>query len=311
MEELSYLEDMKSSRGVAAVLKARLAQIRSSAPDIPILSFEGPDDKLIYYAWTSRVRPGFKYEPFVCNGKDGVLTLRRMVRRDLGNIGEGVYFLIDRDFDDLRGEEESDDLFMTDLYSVENYLVDEQVLDELLKNEFHCHGGPVERKKIIEIFAKLYDEFQTIVRPINYRLYIARKLNVELAGRLPDRIARIASVSLFDVKPAGSDAARLIEFTREPSADEVQSIHNEFANLSPRDRFRGKFFLLFFLKWLEHLASDRNSENPKCFQSTNCEMKANFSLLTLGALAGKSPMPSGFAEFIDRVKAPRPLQRAA
>ncbi len=124
----ALLDDMRKSRDVAAVLKTRLAQLKSGAPDVPVFAFEGPDDKFVYYAWVGRIDRDVRYEPFICNGKAGVLELRRIVRRDLGDIGKGVYFFVDRDFDDLRGEDPWDDLFMTDRYSVENYLVDDQHL---------------------------------------------------------------------------------------------------------------------------------------------------------------------------------------
>ncbi|MGF6482087.1 DUF4435 domain-containing protein [Paraburkholderia sp. JPY419] len=309
--EEALLEDMRKSRDVAAVLKTRLAQLKSGAPDVPVFAFEGPDDKFVYYAWVGRIDRDLRYEPFICNGKAGVLELRRMVRRDLDDIGRGVYFFVDRDFDDLRGEDASDDLFMTDRYSVENYLVEEDVLDELLKNEFHCHGGAKEREKALELFATMYAEFLAVTRSVNYRLYVARTLRIELTKRLPERVGPLARVTLDSVTSTDASAQDLVQMEREPSAEEYDSCATTFDELHSKDRYRGKFGLFFFNKWLEHLVKDRNSEEPGYFTTLVGEHKANFSLLTLGTLAGKSKMPVGFVEFLGRVTRTEPLPRAA
>jgi hypothetical protein len=309
--EEALLEDMLESRDVAAVLKTRLAQLKSGAPDVPVFAFEGPDDKLVYYAWVGRVDRDLRYEPFICNGKAGVLELRRMVRRDLNDIGKGVYFFVDRDFDDLRGEDASDDLFMTDRYSVENYLVEEYVLDELLKNEFHCHGGPKERESALNLFLTMYAEFLEVTRPINHRLYVARMLRIDLIKRLPERVGPLAQVTLDRVVSSDVSAQDLVQMEREPSVEEYDSCTATFNELPPKNRYRGKFCLSFFNKWLEHLVKDRNSDEPVYFTTSVGEHKANYGLLTLGTLAGKSKLPVGFVEFLGRVTRTEPVSRAA
>lgn len=106
------LKDMKASKKRPAVLKTDLANIKSNCPQSLIFAFEGKHDKGVYYQWIRCVRQDLRYEPFPCNGKAQVLKLKEMIERDLDSIGNGVYFFIDRDFDDLRGH--SPDLSMYD-----------------------------------------------------------------------------------------------------------------------------------------------------------------------------------------------------
>jgi hypothetical protein len=119
-----------------------------------------------------------------------------MIDRDLGGLSEGVYFFIDRDFDDLRGHAPSSDLFMTDAYSVENYLISEGVLEEVLKNEFHCHAEPAFRHDVIQLFKKVHEDFLAVTREINYRLFVARRLKIELTAHLPDKISHLAALTV-------------------------------------------------------------------------------------------------------------------
>ncbi len=60
-------------------------------------------NKPVFIQWIRRLSPDLTYEPFLANGKRKSLALRKSLRQDLGNLREGVYFFVDRDFDDLQG----------------------------------------------------------------------------------------------------------------------------------------------------------------------------------------------------------------
>jgi hypothetical protein len=165
---------MIKGRKGPAVLKARLAILRGERPGCIVLAFEGDDDKSAYNHWLRRVRSELAYEPFPCDGKTGVFDLQDAVDRDLGDLRRGVYFFVDRDFDDLRDRAADDRVFMTDRYSIENYLVTESVLIELLKDEFHCHGQPAVRDRVVSLFQEQLRAFTVATTEINFRIYLAR-----------------------------------------------------------------------------------------------------------------------------------------
>ena len=157
--EEEFVERVKSARRGTVVLKAKLVSLRSDLPDAVVLAFEGDDDKIVYGQWIRRVRPQLRYEPFPCGGKREARELKNALGRDLAQLGDNVFFLVDRDYDDLVGFNSIDKMFVTDMYAVENYIVDDEVLEELLRDEFPCHAKPDVRRLIVEVFRKDYKDF--------------------------------------------------------------------------------------------------------------------------------------------------------
>ncbi|MEZ0606633.1 DUF4435 domain-containing protein [Paraburkholderia sp. IW21] len=302
-EQEDYLSVLKASRKGPAVLKARLVTFRSSVPSGLVFAFEGDDDKIVYFHWIKQIDPNLRYEPFPCDGKKDVLDLKEMLDRDLNNLGKDVYFFVDRDFDDLRGMSESKAVFMTDSYSIENHIVEEAVLDELLKNEFHFHAQPECRQKVAAVFSNLYDTFIDITKPVNFRLFLARRLNIELRAPLPTKISRLADVSLLEVTATADDASVVVQLKREPSGDEIAVLRSDFEALSPKTRYRGKFALMFFVSWLHALADDRNGSAPR-FGPRASTSKVHPQRLTLDTLASKSRVPEGLRDFLATLSAP-------
>lgn len=297
----AYFQTMKQSRKGPAVLKLRLANLRSEAPTVPIFAFEGSDDKIVYYNWIKRIDSSLQYEPFPCSGKENVLELIEMIERDLSGIGVGVFFFIDRDFDDLRGRDSRQTLFMTEAYSVENYLVSETVLEELLKNEFHWHAQPNKRKEIVAMFLELYGQFLEITYDINFRLFISKKLQIEHTRPLPDKINQLADIELRRVRSPKQSAVDLIPLQREPTDKEAEEYLLQFAELKADTRFRGKFCYLFFLKWLQLLAEAQNLKKADLFGGLPRSDKVQFQLISLGSLASKSALPEGLPKFIKEI----------
>lgn len=296
-----YIERMKASRGSSAVMKTKLIALRSALPDCIVFAFEGDDDKPVYFQWTKQIRPDLAYEPFVCNGKKQVFVFREMLARDLGGLAKHVYFFIDRDFDDYAGNEPSAETFMTDRYSTENYLVSRTVFEELLKDEFHCHAEPSLREVILNSFEQYLDDFLSTTRDLNRRLFIARRLKIELRKQLPTRVSDIALVTLKGVTPGRLAAQEVVVLSAEPDQADTDRLSAEFDNLDPRERYRGKFSLLFFMKWLELLGEERNDKESDIFKGLNKPRPVQVRGITLGMLASKSEYPTGLRQFIGAI----------
>lgn len=298
-----YLDKLRSARQVPAVLKLRLAQLRSSAPGVAVFAFEGDDDKLVYAQWIRRVRPTLQYEPFPCDGKRGVLTLRTLLLRDKGGLATGVYYFIDRDYDDLAGHHLDECIFMTDMYSVENYLVSEGVLTELLKNEFHCHLRPDVRDSICQLFRDVYQEFLSQTKELNRRIFVARRLGLELKSSLPKKIVEIAKVELAQVAPADVPPEDAILYSAEPSEEDLTRLREEFEGLDPASRYRGKYALLFFQRWLIELGSEYRAPALGLFKLLDVKSRVRSAELVLSNFASKSDLPAGLQDFIQAIPA--------
>jgi Protein of unknown function (DUF4435) len=297
-----YIEKLKASRRSPAVLKTKLVILRGQLPDCIVFAFEGDSDKPVYYQWVKQIRPDLSYEPFVCGGKKQVFQFREMLDRDLGGLSNRVYFFIDRDFDDLAGNDLSPATFMTDRYSVESYLVSAQVLEQLLKDEFHCHAEPDLRREIIERFEQRYNEFLSVTREINRRLFLARQLKLLQIKYLPDGINQIAIVDLSSVSAAKPKPEEVIVLAEEPTKADEERLSADFENLVPCERYRGKFSLLFFMKWLELLCADRRDQNAVCFARLERTRVVPIQGMPPGMLASKSDYPVGLRDFIAAVQ---------
>ncbi|TPJ52009.1 DUF4435 domain-containing protein [Mesorhizobium sp. B2-7-1] len=291
----------KSARESPAVLKLQLIQARGRCGELPILVVEGLDDKSIYSQWLRRIKASLRYEFFVCNGKRQVLGLCDLVRRDLSDLSKSIYFFIDRDFDDHSGFGPGPEIFMTDRYSVENYLVDDTVLDDILRVELHCNAYPALREKIIALFNGVYAQFIDETAEINFRLYLSKVIPISRKGDFPQRINQLAVVALDGVGAQVRDSEDVIALTREPTGEERAGSRAAFDGLEPRSRYRGKFALLFFHRWLDLLADDYASKRTLHFGEIEERARARRNEIMPLSLAARSPMPTGLDDFVTRI----------
>jgi hypothetical protein len=296
-----YLHDMKIGLSARAVIKAELANFRSSCQAVHVFACEGISDTLIYSHWIAKLCPDLEYEPFICRNKNQLLQLLDSMRSDLNGLSKNVYFLVDRDFDELKGRELTNSVFMTEGYSIENYLVCTNVLSDLLKIELHCHGSVETRSKIISLFEETYENFLNQTTEINFRIYLARKLEIKQIKDLPNRLNEIANVNLDTVGVGREHPSISVQLEREPTESEIVEHKAAFDKLDRRTRYRGKFALLFFTKWLSLLLTERNSNDSKLFSKLPQEGFAGKGPFTFEVLAARSKPSEVFSDFLSAI----------
>ena len=302
----SLLKGMIAARTRPAVLKTKLINFRSSYPTGPIFAVEGDYDKIVYSHWIRQASPDLAYEFFVCGGKRDVRSLKNALSRDVAGLEADIFFLVDRDFDDLDGFADEKSLFMLDRYSVENYLVSENILDSCLREAFPCHGEQQIRTGIGALFNKDYEEFLGISKEINRRIFIGRRLKFDIDGLIPSSLTPIAIISLGDIKRPDAKAIETIPFEGEPAEAELQILNNEFEQLDPCRRYRGKFALKFFSTWLNLLATEFRTPQLGLFGHLSAQAGGiRYAELTIGGFAARSAIPDGFGEFLATVLHPQ------
>ena len=302
------LQGFKEARDVAATLKAELLNFRSSNPNAIIFAFEGKDDKIVYSHWIRQFSITFPYKPFPCQNKHRTLKLKESLERDLNGLANNVYFFIDRDFDDLAGVADSSNVFMTDKYSVENYLVTVDVLDQILRNEFHCHGKPECRKKIIELFNAQYDLFLKITEELNFRIFVSKKLSIRRTKEISSKIGVVVKIDLTNIACSDTCLSEIVCLESEPSQSEFEAYRAEFENFNRADRYRGKFCFNFFRKWLELLAHERNSDSSLLFPDLDREHLKAPTNINLDSFASKATPPTGLTEFLQSIAESKQLK---
>lgn len=292
------LNRMRESRGSAAELKLQLINARAQSPRSIIFVFEGDDDRGVFHSWTRFVDAAFRYEPLTCRGKRAVLRLKEAVDRDVGDLRLGVFFFIDRDFDDARGVELDGSIYMTETYSIENCLVNKEVIEEILKIELNCHGQPDLRNGICLSFDGLYQNFVDITRDVNRLLYAARQLNVDLESEVPNSIARVVAVSHDRVERLPTTPEEFLRPVRVITEAELEELEPSFSELEGKARYRGKFAMSFLIRWLESLARERREQLTSLFRGLDAQSRTRVDRLNSVTLAARSNPPPSYVDFL-------------
>jgi len=302
-ETFEAVEDLKRARGVSAVAKMRLIRIREYDPSIFVFVFEGDDDKVIYAQWLGKISPSLKYEPLPCEGKRNVLAFRDNLLRDEAGLRTSVLFFIDRDFNDLCGRKNENDIFMTDCYSVENYLVSERVLEALLTTGFHCESYPVVRAKLLSLFRNLYLEFLSALKEVNFRIFVARKKQIDILNEKQNLSKLWTPIYLKKIGVSSKTADEIVELNDYVSEEEFSKLRKEFDKLDAKGRYRGKFSLRFFNTWLVALKTEWNCKDSTLLAEMTGRRPIRDQEFNVGNFASKSHLPKGLKNFLRKAGA--------
>ncbi len=298
MSGTSEVAKLREARESPSVLKTRLALIRSNFPEIRIIAFEGSDDKIVYSEWIRGIDENFDYEPLVCGGKRSVRSLKNLCARDRTDLGNGVLFIVDHDFDGLEGFEDVQGVYCTTTYSFENHLVCSRVLDLILRDEFPCDGFPELRSTICQTFQNDYLTFLLLTRPVNLRIFVARRLNIELNAKISSSLAALADVQLNNVSSGNRSPNDIVQLSRPLTRAEMRELIRQFRQLDGQQNYRGKFALKFFRKWLEVLAEEYHRNDLGLFDAIDNGPNIQAAEWTLSSFASKCRTPNCFRAFI-------------
>lgn len=304
-----YIKSQIEARTRPAVIKIKFLSYRSRYPDGLLIAIEGDDDRVVYSYWIRRCAPDLKYEFFLCGGKRGVRQLRNSLSADRSGADRDVFFFVDRDFDDLAGFDSCERVYMLDCYSVENYLVDLAVVEESIKCAYPGDGVPDTREAICSLFEGDYSRFLEVTTDINRHIFIARQLQINIDGLIPETLAEIASVKLGDITAIDKSPLDLIPVEIEANEDQIAELSVRFASLDPRSRHRGKYAYKFLRIWLDLLASEfRDSKLSFFAEHEKGAGKIKHDECSLGSLASRSAIPNGLSEFLNQSIAASPTR---
>jgi hypothetical protein len=263
-------EKLRKAREIPQVELQKYHLLRSKNGTKLICAFEGHDDVTFYDTIFNNINPNIKYAPFVCNGKDKVLALRDILARNVASDAALVRFLVDADFDGLKGKLPGSDIYLTPCYSIENLLVGRPILEKLLRGEFRCHDehGDADIENIGNLFELRLTEFNACMREANQLLFFARTTDIKLAPIDDKLTAKYLSMSLKPITVVGSHAqlCTLLGYENPPDASALSVCKQAFDLLDPSMDWRGKFLFAFFRKFLSHIKDDRGTKTPVHFK---------------------------------------------
>lgn len=294
-----YIAAQIAARRSPSVAKTKLLNLRSNYPSGYVFAIEGDIDKAVYSHWIARLKPDLAYEFLVLKGKKQVRQLKNALTRDLGGLSADVKFIVDRDFDNMDGFTDGAHVFMLDRYSIENYLADPITFGRILVTAYPCEGYPQLRRQIEGVYAADLNVFLSATANLNCRIYTARRLGIPIDDAMPSSANAYVAIAIGATTPIVVNPAQSLPFQQTISRNVQATLDQEFLQLHPMDRYRGKFLLKFFNSWLEKLGEEFRRGTIGLFGTIGPQTGSIVtSELTVGAMAARSPLPVGFAAFL-------------
>lgn len=289
---------LRSQRERPVVLKSELARIRSSSRCALVFILEGADDLVVYDVWIRRINSALAWEPLVANGKKNALALREMLRRDRTGLSVCTYFIIDHDYDGLRGQSEGKDVFVLPAYSVENYLAGPEVLEAILRTDLQVLGEPLVRERVVQAYTAALDTYAGLLVEPCSRLGGAKGCDVGNVV-IDENGLRPFTISLTVTNVQDSMRLKNMVRTERPVPPEaLASASAFFAHADLRMWIRGKFLCLFLKRWVDLLLTDRRSAVPSMFSVSLPSLTFQPASVDFRSLSSRCRLPDGFAHFI-------------
>jgi hypothetical protein len=298
-QPFNIVDHIRAKRDIPQVALQNYMTLRSKTPNIVVCVFEGPEDYPYYDTIISRVNENFEYAPFIANGKDQVLGLRKILSERNGTPDAKVAFFIDHDFDGYKTYSPAGNTYCTDGYSIENNLCSTTILSKLLSVEYMCvKAGDTSR--IDPIITKIEDrlqEFHSSMHEANLAIFIARKTGIKLRN-IQNLITKYLTIKIESISKNNESHLELIGWPDHEDFSALQTHHSsDFAKLEPRKSWRGKFILSTYIELLHQIKEDRCSEKPELFDK-KCKIKFNPKGDVIRTLALLSPIPSCLRSFV-------------
>jgi len=141
--------------------------------------FEGKTDESFYGTIIRRIKDeNYKLKTYICGNKDSVYYQHEKLNsRKLKN--QMLLFFVDKDIEDIIPYERplSDNIYVTDYYSIENYIVNDQILEQVWAEIFKQTSGHELSSALCDKFNRAlsdYHRFMIIV--MSWILYHRRNL---------------------------------------------------------------------------------------------------------------------------------------
>ncbi len=291
--------ELRNQRKSATVLKTELAVLRDREPASPVIVIEGKGDVSVFEVWINRSSYEFEWTPIVAEGKGNLLKFRRMLSRDVTGLSKRIYFIVDCDYDGLRGQPEDENIYVLPAHSIENILVSKETLDRLVRSSLLLPGGAFTRAPIVDAFMHRRTETMELLLPICGTMLAAARLG-DNNIQVDENLNKYLSVSVDSVIPRpGSQLGSIIKLSGEVSLEQINESIVELRNKGLENWIRGKFLYSFFRRYCASVEQDIKHPSPRLLPAPhNASFKPNDFELT--RLASLSPIPRGLPEAISR-----------
>lgn len=242
------VDSLRASRDKATVVFMEFTRLYKQDPSALYCFFEGEDSQYYGIRIKTIVKPK-KYYYLICNGKDGVLRIQRLLssRQYYANV-IAAYF-VDRDFEKPISELGLEGIYETPCYSIENLYASVECFSEILRSEFKLMESDENFDRCVSLYRKLQAEFHDAVELLNTWIACQRDKSSELnisnlsvLGFVSIELDKIARRYVIDDLYRKFPKAAII-----PPA-ELDARRNELIARTRQKSFRGKFEIDFLAR---------------------------------------------------------------
>jgi len=262
--------------------------------------FEGKDTQ--YYFPRIFEHYGEEHHPIVCGNKKTVMQTFELVSSKYKHCKTA--FFIDNDYDDENDELEG--VYKTPCYSIENLYCTENVLSRILKNEFMLNVLDEEYISVMKLFNNEQVDFHNATKLFNAWYATAKDkakrndtiVNANLDERFPKEFVtlKIGNITQhYTLENILQKFPHAIQITQ----SEIDEYCKKFDFTNPTMKFRGKYEIEFFYKFLRYIIDDANT--TKKILKTKSKFNVDQSQL-LSQISQYSETPNCLIEYLKKFR---------
>ncbi|KJG20996.1 hypothetical protein UB37_12460 [Photobacterium iliopiscarium] len=277
---MSTLDKMNSqySRSITTVTFQKY-QLLKKNKNIITFFVEGEDDQF-FYPMKARSHIPNQIVPLQCGGKDGVLEIWKLTKKDRLENNIKIGYFIDKDFDTPLSSDLRDYIYETPVYSVENLCFNKQTFINIYTEKFNMTPADNNYHSAITYYDTMSSDFFNSLLDINIWFYYQRKFNTDKnkTVKFPKKIPsgyliyeenKISKNYNFDDLNVNNPNAIVID------TDNYSTCYNVVSNYKYEDFFRGKLHWSLFAYILPILVEDANDTTKQRF--VNEKVKFTFT----------------------------------
>lgn len=279
--------------------------------------FEGKEDRSYYSFRTNLIYHNENYFDYICNGKDNVLKLYKLINNHLIYSKSNVGYFVDYDFDGVTLPKE---VYTTPYYSIENFYVVDKAFENILINEFNisrkCPCFREAKTKFTVARKKFHQKIIFLNAWLACQNDYRRKKGIKTRLNIEDSLKKVITADDFN-KIVSSDLITINFPQQLITQQNIESIFCdspkiektiferkllEFKKVKGEEVFRGKFELKFLVSFLNRFKDEIGKRKNSAFQKRYSTPLRFEYVTSISQLTNNAVTPQCLIEYIKAIK---------
>lgn len=250
--------------------------------------FEGYEDRTYYTIRVENISDS-SVTDFVCGGKDDVIKVHSLIKKNPLYQSAKTGFFVDSDFDNY---DIPIGIYKTPTYSIENLYCLQESFEKILIAEFKMKRTDDDFKKCIENYKNLKEKFTSEI--LFFNAWLACQADIRNSQSIKTRLNIDSKVKSFFDKVVLSDLSDIKTLDGLKIKQDIQDIYNNspevpdeqlnlkcqiFTDSNQVEKFRGKFLLRFLESYLRRLQSVFGMAYSPFEKKYSCSLRIEYATM--------------------------------